>query len=144
MEAQPTPTTDDMAVEPNPVTESAAERQGPAPEVLLEDADLESPSKKRSKVCCKIVCTLMCMFAIVPSMYRVSHSAYVSERVFPSYYKTGDSPFRKKMESLPVAPVTPKSLPRHSRGTPEALPSSFHAGLGPYRGVTHRVDLEQS
>ena len=126
MEAQPTPTTDDMAVEPNTVTESAAERQGPAPEVLLEDADLESPAKKR-KVCCKIIYTLMCMFSIVPSMYRVSHSAYVSERVFPSYYKTGDSPFRKKMESLPVAPVTPKSLPRHSRGTPEQLPSSFRA-----------------
>ena len=35
MEAYPTPTTDHMAVEPNTVTESAAERQGPAPEVLL-------------------------------------------------------------------------------------------------------------
>ena len=60
-------------------------------------------------------------------MYRVSHSACVSERVFPTYYKTGDSPFRKKMESLPVAPVTPKSLPRPSRGTPEQLPSSCRA-----------------
>ena len=98
----------------------------PLTEVLLTDADLESPSKKR-KVCCKIVCTHMCMFASVPNMYRVSHSACVSERVFPAYYKTGDSPFRKKMESRPVAPVTPKSLPRHSRGTPEQLPSSFRA-----------------
>ena len=88
MEAQPTPTTDHMAVEPNDVTESAAERQGAGPEVLLEDADLESPSKKR-KVCCKIICTLMCMLSIVPNMYRVSHSACVSERVFPTYYKTG-------------------------------------------------------
>ena len=44
MEAYPTPTTDHMAVEPNDVTESAAERQGPGPEVLLDDADLESPS----------------------------------------------------------------------------------------------------
>ena len=93
---------------------------------MLTDEDLESPAKK-CKVCCKSICTLMCMFSIVPNMYRVSHSACVSERVFPTYYKTGDSPFRKKMESLPVAPVTPKSLPRHSRGTPEQLPSSFRA-----------------
>ena len=115
-----------MAVEPTDANESAAAPQGAGSEVLLEDTDLESPSKKR-KVCCKIICTLMCMFSIVPNMYRVSHSACVSERVFPTYYKTGDSPFRKKMESLPVAPVTPKSLPRHSRGTPEQLPSSFRA-----------------
>ena len=115
-----------MAVEPVDANESAAALQNSASEVLLTDADLESPSKKR-KVCCKIVCTLMCMISIVPSMYRVSHSAYVPERVFPTYYKMGDSPFCKKMESLPVAPVTPKSLPRHSRGTPEQLPSSFRA-----------------
>ena len=115
-----------MAVEPTDANESAAAPQGAGSEVLLEDTDLETPSKKR-KVCCKIICTLMCMFSIVPNMYRVSHSACVSERVFPTYYKTGDSPFRKKMESLPVAPVTPKSLPRHSRGTPEQLPSSFRA-----------------
>ena len=102
MEAQPTPTTDDMAVEPNTVTESAAERQGPSSEVLLEDADLESPTKKR-KVCCKSICTLMCMFAIVPSMYRVSHSAYVPERVFPTYYKTGDSPFRKNITKIAIS-----------------------------------------
>ena len=126
MESHPTPTTDDMAVEPNEVNESAAERQEAGSEVQPEDADLESPKKKR-KVYCKIICTLMCMLSIVPNMYRVSHSACVSERVFPTYYKTGDSPFRKKMESLPVAPVTPKSLPRHSRGTPEQLPSSFRA-----------------
>ena len=93
---------------------------------MLTDEDLESPAKKR-KVCCKSICTLMCMFSSVPNMYRVSHSACVSERVFPTYYKTGDSPFRKKMESLPVAPVTPKSLPRPSRGTPEQLPSSCRA-----------------
>ena len=73
MESHPTPTTDDMAVEPNEVNESAAERQGASSEVLLEDADLESPSKRR-KVCCKIICTLMCMLSIVPNMYRVSHS----------------------------------------------------------------------
>ena len=80
-----------MAVEPNTANESAAELQDPAPGVLLTDEDLESPSKKR-KVCCKTICTLMCMFSIVPNMYRVSHSGYVSERVFPSYCKTGDSP----------------------------------------------------
>ena len=58
MEAQPTPTTDDMAVEPNEVNESAAERQEPGPEALFTDADLEgSPAKKR-KVC-KSVCTFM-------------------------------------------------------------------------------------
>ena len=75
-----------MAVEPTDANESAAAMQDSTSEVLLTDADLESPSKKR-KVCCKIVCTHMCMFAIVPNMYRVSHSACVSERVFPTYYR---------------------------------------------------------
>ena len=47
-----------MAVEATNVTESAAERQEPGPEVLLTDADLGgSPAKKR-KVC-KSVCTFM-------------------------------------------------------------------------------------
>ena len=82
-----------MAVEPSNENKDAEALQDPAPGVLLTNEDLESPSKKR-KVCCKIVCTHMCMFAIVPNMYRVSHSACVSERVFPTYYKTGDSPFR--------------------------------------------------
>ena len=99
MEAHPSIVEEAMAVEPTDANESAAAPQGAGSEVLLEDTDLESPSKKR-KVCCKIICTLMCMFSIVPNMYRVSHSACVSERVFPTYYKTGDSPFRKKMESL--------------------------------------------
>ena len=128
MSSHPSENAEAMAVEPVDANESAAALQNSASEVLLTDADLESPSKKRKvccnahrrgprespskkrKVCCKIICTLMCMFSIVPNMYRVSHSACVSERVFPTYYKTGDSPFRKKMESLPVAPVTPKSL----------------------------------
>ena len=118
MSSHPSNGAEAMAVEPTNENESAAAPQEKAPGAMLTDEDLESPSKRR-KVCCKIVCTLMCMFSIVPNMYRVSHSACVSERVFPTYYKTGDSPFRKKMESLPVAPVTPKSLPRHSRGTPE-------------------------
>ena len=48
MESHPTPTTDDMAVEPNEVNESAAERQEAGPEVQPEDADLESPKKKRT------------------------------------------------------------------------------------------------
>ena len=83
MSSHPTQSSDPMAVEAATESESAAAPQEPTPEVLLEDADLESPSKRR-KVCCKIVCTLMCMISIVPSMYRVSHSAYVSERVFPT------------------------------------------------------------
>ena len=147
IEAHPSIVEEAMAVEPTDANESAAAPQGAGSEVLLEDTDLESPSKKR-KVCCKIICTLMCMFSIVPNMYRVSHSACVSERVFPTYYKTGDSPFRKKMESLPVAPVTPKSLPRHSRGTPEQLPSSFRAAAelaaarrarGPFFGHVSKI-----
>ena len=87
MEAHPSIVEEAMAVEPTDANESAAAPQGAGSEVLLEDTDLESPSKKR-KVCCKIICTLMCMFSIVPNMYRVSHSACVSERVFPTYYKT--------------------------------------------------------
>ena len=79
-----------MAVEPTNENESAAAPQETAPGAMLTDEDLESPSKKR-KVCCKSICTLMCMISIVPNMYRVSHSACVSERVFPTYYKTGDT-----------------------------------------------------
>ena len=88
MESHPTPTHDPMAVEATNTTESAAARQEPAPdccpEVLLNDDGLEqSPTKKR-KVC-KTVRTLMCMSFLVPNMYRVGHSWYVSGRVFPSY-----------------------------------------------------------
>ena len=70
MEAHPPTVEDHMAVEATDESESAAALQNPAPGAMLTDEDLESPSKKR-KVCCKIMCTLMC---IVPSMYRVSHS----------------------------------------------------------------------
>ena len=87
MDAHPSIVEEAMAVEPNDANESAAAPQGAGSEVMLEDTDLESPPKKR-KVCCKIICTLMCMFSIVPNMQRVRHSWYVSERVFPSYYKT--------------------------------------------------------
>ena len=66
MSSHPSNEADLMAVEPSTANESAAAPQEMAPEVLLEDADLESPAKKR-KVCCKIICTLMCMFAIVHS-----------------------------------------------------------------------------
>ena len=70
MSSHPTQSSDPMAVEAATESESAAAPQNPAPGAMLTDEDLESPSKKR-KVCCKIMCTLMC---IVPSMYRVSHS----------------------------------------------------------------------
>ena len=56
-----------MAVEPTNENKDAAEPQNPAPGPMLTDEDLESPSKKR-KVCCKSICTLMCMFSIVPNM----------------------------------------------------------------------------
>ena len=80
MSSHPTLSSDPMAVEAATESESAAAPQNPAPGAMLTDEDLESPSKKR-KVCCKTICTLMCMFSIVPNMYRVSHSGYVSERV---------------------------------------------------------------
>ena len=67
MEAHPSIVEEAMAVEPTDANESAAAPQGAGSEVLLEDADLESPAKKR-KMSCKIICTLMCMFAIVPSL----------------------------------------------------------------------------
>ena len=79
-------------------------------------ADLESPSKKR-KGWCKSVCTLMCLVSIAPNLYRVSHSAAGFERVFPTYYKTGDSPFRAKWScplSLQSPQVPPEALLRHS------------------------------
>ena len=66
MEARPSIVEEAMAVEPTDANESAAAPQGAGSEVLLEDTDLETPSKKR-KVCCKIICTLMCMFSIVPN-----------------------------------------------------------------------------
>ena len=58
MEAHPSIVDEPMAVEATNESESAAAPQEPTPEVLLEDADLESPAKKR-KVSCKIICTLM-------------------------------------------------------------------------------------
>ena len=58
-----------MAVEPTNENESAAAPQETAPGAMLTDEDLESPAKKR-KVCCKIMCTLMCMFAIVQDARR--------------------------------------------------------------------------
>ena len=50
MSSNPSNEADLMAVEPSTANESAAAPQEMAPEVLLEDADLESPAKKR-KVC---------------------------------------------------------------------------------------------
>ena len=97
-----------------------------AREAADTDGIRENAYAERLQMCISC-CTLMCMFPMVPNMYRVSHSRYVSERVSPSYSTTGIGPFYKNMESLPVAPVPPKSLPRHSRGTPEALPSSCRA-----------------
>ncbi len=64
MSSHPPTVEEPMAVEPTDANESAAALQDPAPGVLLTDEDLESPSKKR-KVCCKTICTLMCMFSIV-------------------------------------------------------------------------------
>ena len=97
-----------------------------AREAADTDGIRENAYAERLQMCISC-CTLMCMFPMVPNMYRVSHSRYVSERVSPSYSTTGIGPFYKNMESLPVAPVPPKSLPRHSRGTPEQLPSSCRA-----------------
>ena len=112
-----------------------------AREAADTDGIRENAYAERLQMCISC-CTLMCMFPMVPNMYRVSHSACVSERVFPTYYKTGDSPFRKKMESLPVAPVTPKSLPSPSRGTPEALPRhsrGTHEALTRHSRGTHEL-----
>ena len=86
-----------------------------AREAADTDGIRENAYAERLQMCISC-CTLMCMFPMVPNMYRVSHSRYVSERVSPSYSKTGIGPFYKNMESLTVAPVPPKSLPRHSRG----------------------------
>ena len=85
-----------------------------AREAADTDGIRENAYAERLQMCISC-CTLMCMFPMVPNMYRVSHSRYVSERVSPSYSTTGIGPFYKNMESLPVAPVPPKSLPRHSR-----------------------------
>ena len=88
-----------------------------AREAADTDGIRENAYAERLQMCISC-CTLMCMFPMVPNMYRVSHSRYVSERVSPSYSTTGIGPFYKNMESLPVAPVPPEALPRHSRGTP--------------------------
>ncbi len=95
-----------------------------AREAADTDGIRENAYAVRLKMCISC-CTLMCMFPMVPNMYRVSHSRYVSERVSPSYSTTGIGPFYKNMESLPVAPVPPEALPRHSRAAAEQLPSSL-------------------
>ena len=77
-----------------------------AREAADTDGIRENAYAERLQMCISC-CTLMCMFPMVPNMYRVSHSRYVSERVSPSYSTTGIGPFYKNMESLPVAPVPP-------------------------------------
>ena len=47
MSSHPSENAEAMAVEPTDANESAAALQNSASEVLLTDADLESPSKKR-------------------------------------------------------------------------------------------------
>ena len=104
-----------------------------AREAADTDGIRENAYAERLQMCISC-CTLMCMFPMVPNMYRVSHSRYVSERVSPSYSTTGIGPFYKNMESLPVAPgrsspsqVPPEALPRHCRAAAEQLPSSCRA-----------------
>ena len=109
-----------MAVEPTKELKSTAAQLERDQQVLLSSAEVERSSWKQWSVH-NHVCTLMSMLCLVPNICRVSHSLYVPERVFPLYNKTGIAHFCKNMESLPVAPVPPKCIPRHSRGTPEAL-----------------------
>ena len=80
-----------------------------AREAADTDGIRENAYAERLQMCISC-CTLMCMFPMVPNMYRVSHSGYVSERVFPSYCKTGDSPFRnhKPPNGWPPRSATPR------------------------------------
>ena len=55
-----------------------------AREAADTDGIRENAYAERLQMCISC-CTLMCMFPMVPNMYRVSHSRYVSERVSPSY-----------------------------------------------------------
>ena len=59
-----------------------------AREAADTDGIRENAYAERLQMCISC-CTLMCMFPMVPNMYRVSHSRYVSERVSPSYSTTG-------------------------------------------------------
>ena len=63
-----------------------------AREAADTDGIRENAYAERLQMCISC-CTLMCMFPMVPNMYRVSHSRYVSERVSPSYSTTGIGPF---------------------------------------------------
>ena len=128
MSAYPSIVAMPMAVEPTKALKSAAAQLEMDQQVLVSGAEVEqSPLQQRSVH--KHVCTLMSMLCLVPNICRVSHSLYVPERVFPLYNKTGIAHFCKNMESPPVAPVPPKCIPRHSRGTPEALPRHCRSSL---------------
>ena len=61
-----------------------------AREAADTDGIRENAYAERLQMCISC-CTLMCMFPMVPNMYRVSHSRYVSERVSPSYSTTGQT-----------------------------------------------------
>ena len=104
-----------------------------AREAADTDGIRENAYAERLQMCISC-CTLMCMFPMVPNMYRVSHSRYVSERVSPSYSTTGIGPFYKNMESLPV-----EALPRHSRAAAEQLPSSCRSSLSTFQPCQPRV-----
>ena len=102
MEAHPSIVEEAMAVEPTDANESAAAPQGAGSEVLLEDTDLETPSKKR-KVCCKIICTLMCMFSIVPNMYRVRRKSKWNDYILTQAEEKTTREFYRKFKSRGVS-----------------------------------------
>ncbi len=116
MSAYPSIVAMPMAVEPTKALKSAAAQLEMDQQVLLSSAEVERSSLKQRSVH-NHVCTLMSMLCLVPNICRVSHSLYVPERVFPLYNKTGIAHFCKNMESPPVAPVPPKSLPRQLLGS---------------------------
>ena len=98
-----------------------------AREAADTDGIRENAYAVRLKMCISC-CTLMCMFPMVPNMYRVSHSRYVSERVSPSYSTTGIGPFYKNMESLPVAPSNGRVMVTHTEPRHPSLPSAEAGG----------------
>ena len=105
-------------VAPSPEWMEAAQK------ALENDGILETASAKRQKVrIC--ICTILSQHTSTPELLGESLSKEVPVRVSRVYVSLGRTLlFSKKSPILKKGPLRlpPKSLPKHSRSTPEALP----------------------
>ena len=116
---------DAMAVDEAGGVAPSREWMQAAQRALETDGILDGSPAKRHKVCI-CICTLMSQHTCTPKLLGESLSEDVQVRVSREYISLERIPLLSKMSSLlkkgPLR-LTPEALPKHSRSTPEALPS---------------------